>query len=84
MRASWLESSPKGEGDVDGKSRMLSGLDEKSCSLFYKGMCLNMVCSVSTQWFTYNNKGSVTHNFTSRNGTGYFQPRMPVTFLRQN
>lgn len=63
---------------------MLSGLDEKPYSLFYKGICLTVVCSVSIQQFMSNNKGSIIHNFTPRNGTGSFQLRMPMTFLRQN
>lgn len=39
--------SPKGEGDVNWRSRMLSGLNEKSYTLFYKDICLNIIRSVS-------------------------------------
>lgn len=47
MRASWLESSLKGEGDVNWRSRMFSGLNEKLYSFFYKDICLNIIRSVS-------------------------------------
>lgn len=57
MRASWLQSSPKGEGDVNWKSGMLSGLNEKSYSLFYKDICLNISAQCLTQWLMIFNKG---------------------------